>query len=306
MPGPPTLMVEPSTVPLTPIAVEDWKSVARPTVRERALAAAMMALASGCSLSPSAAAAHCSNSASETPPTTAIFDTTGSPMVSVPVLSKSTELTVRMPSSASRSLIRTPPRAARSVAIDTTRGMARPSAWGQAMTSTVTVRITASFGDPTSIHTTAVMTAEPRANQKSHPAAVSASRWARDVEPCASVTSRWMPARAVSSPIAVIRTRSALSVATVPATTWAPTLLLTARDSPVTIDSSTSAVPSVTSPSAGTLPPGRTTTTSPTASSEGDTVTVVSPSTRSASSGSKAARESRADEVCASERISIQ
>ena len=43
-----------------------------------------------------------------------------------------------------------------------------------------------------------------------------------------------------------------------------PTLRRTGRDSPVTIDSSMSAEPSTISPSAGTLPPGRTTTTSPT------------------------------------------
>ena len=45
------------------------------------------------------------------------------------------------------------------------------------------------------------------------------------------------------------------------------------RDSPVTIDSSTSAAPSTIRPSAGTLPPGRTSTTSSTRSSAGATVT---------------------------------
>ena len=59
-------------------------------------------------------------------------------------------------------------------------------------------------------------------------------------------------------------------------------------------------------PSAGTRPPGRTTTTSPTCSSAGATVTVVSPSTFSASSGRSAARESRAEVVWARDRISIQ
>ncbi len=73
-----------------------------------------------------------------------------------------------------------------------------------------------------------------------------------------------MPARAVSSPTAETRTRIAVSVATVPATTWAPGPRLTVVDSPVIIDSSIAAVPSITSPSAGTRPPGRTMTTSPT------------------------------------------
>ena len=81
-----------------------------------------------------------------------------------------------------------------------------------------------------------------------------------------------------------------------------------ARDSPVTIDSSTSADPSTISPSAGTLPPGRTTTTSPTRSSDGATVSrsCRRRRRRSASSGSRAASESSAEVVCASDRISIQ
>ena len=63
----------------------------------------------------------------------------------------------------------------------------------------------------------------------------------------------------------------------------------------MTIDSFMSAAPSTISPSAGTLPPGRTITTSPTRSSDGATVTDSPPSTRSASSGSSAASESSAE-----------
>ena len=91
--------------------------------------------------------------------------------------------------------------------METTSGIARPSACGQAITSTVMVRTTASSGLPTMPQTTAVMTAAPNANQNSQPAAVSASRCARDEEFCASVTNRWMPASAVSSPTAVTLTR---------------------------------------------------------------------------------------------------
>ena len=203
-------------------------------------------------------------------------------------------------------MISTPPRAARSVAIDTTSGIAKPRACGQAITSTVIVRITAASGWPTTVHTIAVIAAAPSANQNNHPAALSASRCARDDEFCASVTSFWMPARAVSSPIAVISTRTPESVATVPAITWSPSLRRTGRDSPVIIDSSMLAEPCTIRPSAGTRPPGRTTTTSPTSRSAGATVTVVSPSTFSASSGRRAARESSADVVWARERISIQ
>ncbi len=77
---------------------------------------------------------------------------------------------------------------------------------------------------------------------------------------------RWMPANAVSSPTAVTRKRSDESVETVPATTVSPTDRATGRDSPVIIDSSSSAVPSTISPSTGTRPPERTSTVSPTAS----------------------------------------
>ena len=73
-----------------------------------------------------------------------------------------------------------------------------------------------------------------------------------------------MPARAVSSPTASTRTRIAESVDTVPATTRSPTSLATGFDSPVIIDSSSSADPSTISPSAGTRAPERTSTTSPT------------------------------------------
>ena len=73
-----------------------------------------------------------------------------------------------------------------------------------------------------------------------------------------------MPARAVSSPTASTRTRIAESVDTVPATTRSPTSLATGFDSPVIIDSSSSAEPSTISPSAGTRAPERTSTTSPT------------------------------------------
>ena len=72
-----------------------------------------------------------------------------------------------------------------------------------------------------------------------------------------------MPASAVSSPTASTRTRMAESVDTVPATTRSPTSLATGLDSPVIIDSSSSAEPSTISPSAGTRAPERTSTTSP-------------------------------------------
>jgi hypothetical protein len=62
----------------------------------------------------------------------------------------------------------------------------------------------------------------------------------------------------------------------------------------VIIDSSISALPSAIAPSAGTRPPGRTSTTLPIRSSLTATDRVESPSTSSASSGSSAASADRA------------
>ena len=276
------------------------------TSSPRSWAAARMALANGCSESVSAAAASASTSSRPASPEDSTAVTAGVPLVSVPVLSKRTTSTLRIRSSAKRSLIRTPLRAACAVARETTSGIASPSACGQAMTRTVMTRTTDCSGVPTVSHTIAVRTAVPRANQNSRAAALSATRCARDEEFWASSTSFWIPARAVSSPIALMRTRIPESVATVPATTVSPSPRRTVRDSPVIIDSSMLADPSRTTPSAGMLPPGRTITTSSTRSSSGETVSTSSPTTRSASSGSSAARESSAELVWASERISTQ
>ena len=119
-------------------------------------------------------------------------------------------------------------------------------------------------------------------------------------------TMRMIPESAVSSPTAATRTRRLPPAATVPATTFAPASFVTACDSPVIIDSSTSADPSATTPSAGTRVPGRTRTTSPTASDARGTVSVPSAVTRSAVSGSSAASAASAPRAWAIERISSQ
>src|SRR5699024_5382933 len=119
----------------------------------------------GCSLSVSAAAARARRWPSETSAIGATPVTACAPSVRVPVLSKSTTSMVRMRSKAIRSLIRTPDFAARSVEIAMTSGIARPRACGQAMISTVTVRMTAWSGLPIRVQTMAVMTPAARANQ---------------------------------------------------------------------------------------------------------------------------------------------
>ena len=109
----------------------------------RSSAAATIARASGCSLLDSTPPASRSTCASSSSAEAATPVTTCRPLVSVPVLSNSTTSMDRIRSNANRSLIRIPARAETAVDSETTSGMASPSAWGQAMTSTVTVRTTA-------------------------------------------------------------------------------------------------------------------------------------------------------------------
>ena len=115
-----------------------------------------------------------------------------------------------------------------------------------------------------------------------------------------------IPDSAVSSPVAVTRIRRLPPSATVPAMTAPPGSLATGRLSPVIMDSSTSAVPSATTPSAGTRPPGRMSSTSPTRRPATGTVSVPSSVTRSAVSGNRAASALRAPWAWAIERISSQ
>ncbi len=89
-----------------------------------------------------------------------------------------------------------------------TSGMASPRAWGQAITSTVTVRSIAWSGSPRSVHTDEGDQRRRRRRRRTAarrtgrpaPGPASGTLWA-------SSTSRWIPARAVSSPTASTRTR---------------------------------------------------------------------------------------------------
>ncbi len=138
----------PSTVASTPRPVSDRKSRRAGDVAALPRRPRRSARASGCSLSASTAAASAQHvvrveagAGARSTPVTAWW-----PLVSVPVLSNSTASTVRIRSSASRSLTRMPAWAAIAVDSATTSGMASPRAWGQAITRTVTVRTTAVVG----------------------------------------------------------------------------------------------------------------------------------------------------------------
>ena len=161
---------------------------------------------------------------------------------------------------------RMPARAAAPVPTTTAVGVASPKAQGQAMTRTETAAISDASKPP------------PSANQRANVALAttsttgtktlltrSASRCACALPCCASATVRATRASMPSSPTRVARTSRWPVVFTAPPVTTSPTPLWTGMLSPVSSDSSTSLSPATTAPSTGTCSPGRTITTSPTA-----------------------------------------
>ena len=187
-------------------------------------------------------------------PSTTTSVTSGSPFVSVPVLSITT---VSMRAEVSRAvafLNSMPRRAPRPVPTMIAVGVASPSASGQVMTTTVIANSIAVADDaPDSSHAAKVSPPPTSATSTSQNAARSASRWPGALEFCACCTSATIWASAVSAPTLVARTRSVPVVLTVAPMTSSPGALCTGRLSPVTIDSSTSDSPSSTIPSTGIL-----------------------------------------------------
>jgi hypothetical protein len=163
------------------------------------------ASASGCSENFSTAAAVDSNCASVTPGAGTISTTSGWPSVSVPVLSKTTTVSLVAFSSAAAFLNRMPFIAPRPVPTMIAIGVASPSASGQAMTKTVMVSVRAnSSGWPrTQNHTAKVASPTTMAMSTSHCEAWSASNWPGAFEFCASCTSLTICASAVSAPTLV-------------------------------------------------------------------------------------------------------
>ena len=97
-----------------------------------------------------------------------------------------------------------PLRAASAVEMAMTSGMARPRAWGQAITSTVTVRSIAWSGSPRASHTASGDEAGAGGEveqQRGGPVGQGLRRGNGSVWACS--TSRRIPARAVCSPTAV-------------------------------------------------------------------------------------------------------
>jgi len=197
-----------------------------------------------------------------------------SPLVRVPVLSNTTVVIFRVRSSTSTPLIRIPRLAPRPVPTMIATGVARPSAHGQATISTATPAISPLPGPPLSSHQPAKVASASAITVGTKTEEIrSARRCAWPLPAWAAETSDTIWASAVSEPTAVARTVSTPLVFTVAPATFAPIVLSTGTDSPVSIDSSTAEAPSMTSPSVGIFSPGRIRSRSPTRTASVGTIT---------------------------------
>ena len=257
-------------------------------------AATTIARASRCSLTDSTAPARRSG-ASGSASVVATPVTWGRPRVRVPVLSNRTASTLRIRSRASRSLTRMPLRATERGRDGDDQGDGQPQGVGagdhQHRHGPLHRLVWLAEGQPDDQGERARPPGRTRTAARPPGRPGPGPRPGR-LGPCS--TSRRIPASVVSphrvhpDPDRRVGGHGARHhpVAGLP---WPP-----GRDSPVSIDSSSSADPSVITPSAGTRPPGRTSTRSPTARSPTATVSTRSPTTRSAWSGrERAASASR-------------
>ena len=108
------------------------------------------------------------------------------------------------------------------------------------------------------VHAIKVVTARPSTAGANHAETRSASRWMGASLSVACSTSRMICARSVSAPTRSARKTKEPVVLSVPALTFSPDCLATGSGSPVSMDSSISARPSVRMPSTGRFSPGRT------------------------------------------------
>ena len=145
------------------------------------------------------------------------------PVVSVPVLSRTTARIRPADSSAWALLTKMPSSAPRPTAASSAVGVARPSAHGQATTSTATAALqAAAAGRPVPSQNPRVATAQAITHGTNTAAIRSASRCALALVPSAWLTRRVICASSVSEPTRVARTTSRPLMFTVAPVTWSP------------------------------------------------------------------------------------
>mmetsp|Transcript_16959 Transcript_16959/g.46561 ORF Transcript_16959/g.46561 Transcript_16959/m.46561 type:complete len:230 (+) Transcript_16959:1215-1904(+) len=206
--------------------------------------------------------------------------TAGLPLVSVPVLSKTTESTLEASSSVSPPFMSTPCLAPTPVPTMTAVGVASPSAQGHEMTKQAMPKrsaVVSGVSPGTRSNTpfvnrayqmTMVSTEMTTTDGTKIPATVSQKSWIGTCRFWASSTSCRIWLSAVLAPTPVTSTKPApvsalASWQMVPPRTTAPGVLRTGRDSPVIMDSSMASSPKRRIPSVGTLDPLRILTRSP-------------------------------------------
>ena len=231
--------------------------------RGRPSAAAVTALASGCSLFFSREAArHSRRSRSASSGRMSV--TRGQPSVTVPVLSRAMIFVRPAPSRAAAVLYRIPFFAPVPLPTIMATGVARPRAQGQLMTSTEMARATEKAKErPAISHPASVRRARPITAGTKTAETRSAMRASGALVAAASETVRMICASVVSSPTRVARHSTYPCWLMVAAETALPSALSTGMLSPVRADSLTEVIPFRITPSTGICSPGRTTNTSP-------------------------------------------
>ena len=190
--------------------------------------------------------------------------TTGLPSVRVPVLSTAKTVIFCASSSATALRIKMPCRAPCPLPTMIAVGVAKPSAQGQAITSTATALTSAVAKSPISHQPMiSVSTATATTTGTKIAATRSVKRCTGAREPCADSTKRMIPASNVWLPTPVARQRKSPSPLIVAANTLSPVDFVTGKLSPVNIASTNAELPARITPSTGTASPPRTTNTSP-------------------------------------------
>ena len=227
-----------------------------------------MAFATGCSLANSNAPAKPNTSARIASAATTTSISCMTPVVIVPVLSNTTVSIRRVLCNTSTPLITMPICAARPLPTINAVGVASPSAQGHAMISTETAASNASakrsISSPITYHATNVASDNSITVGTNTLLTRSASRCTGALVDCASRTSFVICANVESAPTRRARTTNRPVRFTVVPVTLLPTCASTGTLSPVSVDASILDAPSITTPSAAMISPGRTTIMSPT------------------------------------------
>ena len=263
--GRPTTRAWPSTTPSTPRPSRLVKDSTRGSPPSRSRAAPAIAWAIGCSLASSTAPTRRSASSSSVPATVCTSTRAIAPVVTVPVLSRTTVSTSRVDSRTSGPLMRMPSWAPRPVPTSSAVGVARPRAHGQAMISTDTAAVKAvAAGSPWPSQKPRVATARAITTGTNTADTRSARRCTGALPIWADSTSRPIWASWVSAPTRVASTTRRPPAFTVAPVTASPGPTSTGTGSPVSNEASMAEVPSATTPSVAIFSPGRATKRSPT------------------------------------------